>query len=165
MWSAKLLKFYIFAPYTYSIKNQFFELASFISDSGPRFNCVQVKYILHIPEELTLFYNYHSTSSVKVGSSEYKPRMILALEPPQEFEEPVFGQIQEIYIIEGKLYFYVCILETVEYSDHYCAFITKVTESHSTISHLQLPTFLPLTCHKLISYPRHICVVPKFMIR
>ena len=43
--------------------------------------------------------------------------MILAIKPPEDIEDPLFGQIKDIYIIDDKVYFYVCVLDTLEYSD------------------------------------------------
>jgi hypothetical protein len=37
-----------------------------------------------------------------------------------DFEEPIFGQIQEIYVVYLAVYFYIQILETTDYCEHYC---------------------------------------------
>ena len=76
---------------------------------------------------MSLFY---STSSVKIGGSEYKPLAILAIKPATDFENPSFGEIKDILIIDNGIYFYVHTLDIIEYSEHYCAFITHRLTGH-----------------------------------
>ena len=90
--------------------------------------------------------------------------MILAIKPPEDFEDPLFGQIKDIYIIDDKVYFYVCVLDTLEYSEHYCASIAHVSSTYSMVPHTQLASYLPLKGHKLNSYPNCFFIVPKFVI-
>ncbi len=46
-----------------------------------------------------------STPSVKVGSIEYKEDTIVVIQPKKEFEDPIFGDIKQIFIINNKLFF------------------------------------------------------------
>ena len=108
---------------------------------------------------------YFSTSSVKIGGSEYKPTMILAVTFSKDFEPPNFGQVKDIFLIDGKAYFHICALDTIEYSEHYCAFITQLSSRNTLISHAELGSYLPLASHTLASYPGCLCIVPKSIIR
>lgn len=109
--------------------------------------------------------SFHSTSSVKVGGSEYKLLSILAIKPAKGFEDPSFGQVKDIFIIDGTAYFYVRVLDVIEYSEHYCAFITRVSSAYTLVQHANLGSHLPFQAHKLSSYPNCLCFVSKFIIR
>ncbi len=48
-----------------------------------------------------------STPPVKVGSTEYKENTIVVIQPNKEFEDPIFGDIKQIFIIiNNKLFLF-----------------------------------------------------------
>jgi hypothetical protein len=90
---------------------------------------------------------------------------VLAVKPAIDFEEPIFGQIQEIYVVNLAVYFYIQILETTDYCEHYCTFITKKTPVFKLVDLQTIASYLPLSPHSLSAYPGSVCLIPKFIIR
>ena len=44
----------------------------------------------------------------------YKVDAVVAIKPATEFEEPTFGKIKEIYVVQSSVYFYIQSLDTLE---------------------------------------------------
>ena len=99
-----------------------------------------------------LCYNYYysygftnSTNSVKVNGIMYKTKAVSATKPAIDYEEPSFGQIREIYVVNSSVYFYVQALDTLDYSEHYCVYITAKTLTYNLVPLQSVASYLPLS--------------------
>lgn len=128
--------------------------------SGTNNYCSLVKAIL---SNSSLAY---STKSVEVNGVTYKIGVVLATKPATGFEEePSFGQIKEIYVVESSVYFYLQALDTLEYSQHYCTYITATTLTFSLVKLQSIASYLPLSPYSLSKFPGRLCLAPKFIFR
>ena len=106
-----------------------------------------------------------STNSVKVNGVVYKTQAVLATKPPNDFEDTTFGQIKEIYVVNSAVYFYLQVLDTLDYSQHYSAYITKTTLTFHMVELQSVASYLPLSPYSLTAYSSCLCLIPKFIIR
>ena len=104
-----------------------------------------------------------STPPVKVGSTEYKEDTIVVIQPKKEFEDPIFGDIKQIFIINNKLYFYVGKHSTIEYNEHYCAYISKPSSCLELVQHVNLGSHIPLQHHTHWQFPNCCLILPKYI--
>lgn len=104
------------------------------------------------------------TNSVEVSGITYKRAVAVALKPTIDFQEPSFGQIQEIYVAGSSTYFYIKELETKEYNEHYCVYVTNNKRTFRLVNLQSISSYLPLSLHKLVAFPCCLCLVPKFLI-
>ncbi len=107
----------------------------------------------------------YSTKSVKIRGIEYKIQAVLATKPAIDFEEPTFGQIKEIYVVESSVYFYIRELDILEYSEHYSAYVTAISLTQNMVKLTSIASYLPLSPYALTLYPGRLYLVPKFVIR
>ena len=96
----------------------------------------------------------------------YKKHAVMVVSPTTRFEEPTFGDVQEIYIVNSTdVYLYVQILHTEEYNHHYSAYVTKRTQGYHLIHIEQFVSHVPLHTHKICSLPHCLCIIPKFVLK
>ena len=76
----------------------------------------------------------HSTKAVEMSGVKYKVDAVVAIKPATEFEEPTFGKIKEIYVVQSSVYFYIQSLDTLEYSEHYFTYVTTSTLTFTMVS-------------------------------
>ena len=96
----------------------------------------------------------------------YKKPCILAIRPGNFFENPVFAQVQDVYVVDSlHVHLYVKILDTTEYNEHFSAYIVKHTSEYQLVPLHHFTSYLPLHVHKISSFPGSLCVVPKFLIK
>ncbi len=107
---------------------------------------------------------FHSTNSVQVNGITYKTKAVVALTPSTDFEEPGFGQIQEIYIAGSSVYLYVEELDTEEFNEHYCMYVTSATQTFKLVNLQSTASYLPLSPYKIAAFPSALCIIPKFII-
>ena len=92
----------------------------------------------------------------------------MVLEPavPEMDKEPLFGKVEDVFVVDSvHVYFYMTMLETLEYNSHFCTFIVKPKNTHEMYSLNHCQSYLPLNTHKSASFSGCYCVVPKFLLR
>ena len=101
---------------------------------------------------------------VTIRGITYKKSAVMVVSPATTFDEPKFGQIQDVFVINRQdVYMYVQIMDTEEYSNHFAAYVVRHTYSFRLISFDEFVSYLPLHMHKISSFPAAVCVVPKFI--
>lgn len=60
---------------------------------------------------------------MSIGGTKYKKPCVLL--PKTSGDYPIYGKLEELYVINSRPYFYVEVLETVEFCDHYHCFIVQ----------------------------------------
>lgn len=111
-----------------------------------------------------LVYQY-STKAVEANGVHYKIGAVLATKPATDLEEPSFGQIKEIYVVQCTVYFYLQTLDTLDYSDHYCTYITTSTSTFTLVELKSIASYLPLSPYSCRAFPGRLCLLPKFIIK
>lgn len=91
-------------------------------------------------------------------------KAVVSLKPSTDFEDPKFGQIQEIYVAGSSVYFHVKELDTKEFNEHFCMYITSATQTFKLIDLQSTASYLPLSPYKIATFPSTLCIIPKFII-
>ena len=81
---------------------------------------------------------------IKVHGTMYKRPCALVVGIQDDGVFPQFGQLQEILVINGDVYFHVQLYSTVKYSEHYHAHAIVTKIEYLTIGHTQLLSHIPL---------------------
>ena len=95
----------------------------------------------------------------------YKTKAVVATKPAIDFGQPSFGQIREIYVVKSSVYLYIQALDILDYSEHYCTFVTTGSLTFELVQLKSIASYLPLSPHSLSAYPGHLCLTPKFILR
>jgi len=116
--------------------------------------------------ELHLYILIHSPKWVTIHGVTYKKSAVMVVSPATTFEEPTFGKIQEVFVINRKdVYLYVQIMDTEDYSHHFAAYVVRQSSSFKLIPFHQFVSYLPLHTHKISSFSAAVCIVPKFILK
>ena len=98
------------------------------------------------------------TNWVTVNGTLYKKHCGLLLQAKHDI--PVFGKLLDIYVVNTVLYFYVNVLETVEYSTHFHCFIVKKSPRDGIVLSSDLSLHVPHHIRALPGQPGKQCIVP-----
>ena len=96
-------------------------------------------------------YHYFSLKWVKVNGTIYKKHGIIIL--PEKVEEDLtFGKIHDITLKDFSVWFFLQVYNTVEFCEHYNAYIISETEQSCVRTTLERVIILPLFSCKLYSF-------------
>lgn len=106
----------------------------------------------------TLFFR---ANWVSIGGTVYKKPCVLLLTTREDY--PIYGKLEEIYVINSMPHFYVQVLTTVKYCDHFHCFIVQLSGVKLAVLHADLHSFIPSNLRTLPSCTT-LCVVPNYHV-
>ena len=100
---------------------------------------------------------------VKVGDILYKEPCALLV--GVEEDDPVFGRLKSIYVVNDRIIFELNIFQTHYFHSHYYSYIVSSTSSNKLFLSSQLLSPFPVHIHRLHAQnSTHLAIVPKYHI-
>ncbi len=57
---------------------------------------------------------------------------------------PLFGELQNLLTVNGKVYFHVQLFKTIHFNDHYHAYLVESSTDYRTVCHSELACHSPI---------------------
>ena len=110
--------------------------------------------------------HYHSFSLkwVKVNGTIYKKHGIIIL-PEKVKEDLTFGKIHDITLKDSSVWFFLQVYNTVEFCEHYNAYIISETEQSCVLPLKESLSYLCFHANYIHSFTNCLAVVLRYLVK
>ena len=86
---------------------------------------------------------------VKIDNITYRKPSALLIGVENDY--PLFGKLEQIFVVNNRVLFYITQLETLYFSDHPQAYVIAYTPSNDIVLSTQLQSHIPMHIHRIPS--------------
>ena len=72
---------------------------------------------------------------------------------------PLFGRLEDIFVVNSRVLFYVTMLETEYFNDHLHAYVITDTSNRSIVLSTQIQSHIPMHIHRVHSRENEVLTV------
>ena len=99
----------------------------------------------------------HRPNWVKMDGITYQKACTLPLRI--ENDHPEYGRVEDMFIIQNRVTFFVTVMETSSFNTHFHAYVINSTTNTSIILHTQLFSPIPMHIHRLSLGGSSVCLI------